>query len=69
MARHAFRRRGARGAHAANATCIGDTVVHAASGPRTAIAIEAAGLSVLAVDVSELEKAEGAVTCCSVIFA
>ena len=55
--------------HAANAICIGDTVVHAASGPRTGARIEAAGLRVLAVDLSELEKAEGAVTCCSVIFA
>ncbi len=55
--------------HAANAACIGDTVVHAASGPRTGARLEAAGLRVLAVDVSEMEKAEGAVTCCSVIFA
>lgn len=55
--------------HAANAACIGDTVVHAASGPRTRERLETAGLRVLAVDVSEMEKAEGAVTCCSVIFA
>lgn len=55
--------------HAANAVWIGDTVVHAASGPRTRERLEAAGLRVLPVDVSELEKAEGAVTCCSVIFA
>ena len=55
--------------HAANAICIGDTVVHSASGPRTSARLEAAGLRVLAVDVSEMEKAEGAVTCCSVIFA
>jgi dimethylargininase len=55
--------------HAANAACIGDAVVHAASGPRTRARLEAAGLRVLPVDVSEMEKAEGAVTCCSVIFA
>jgi dimethylargininase len=55
--------------HAANAACIGDTVVHAASGHRTRARLEAAGLRVLPVDVSEMEKAEGAVTCCSVIFA
>jgi dimethylargininase len=53
--------------HAANALQIGDTVVHAASGPRTRERLEAAGFPVLAVDVSEIEKAEGAVTCCSVI--
>jgi len=53
--------------HAANALRIGDTVVHAASGPRTRERLEAAGLRVLPVDVSEMEKAEGAVTCCSVI--
>jgi dimethylargininase len=53
---------------AANALRIGDTVVHAASGPRTRERLEAAGLRVLPVDVSEMEKAEGAVTCCSVIF-
>ncbi len=55
--------------HAANALCIGDAVVHAESGPRTRARLEAAGLRVLPVDVSEMEKAEGAVTCCSVIFA
>ena len=53
--------------HAANALRIGDTVVHAASGPRTRERLEAAGFQVLPVDVSEMEKAEGAVTCCSVI--
>lgn len=55
--------------HAANAVRVGDTVVHAASGPRTRERLEAAGLQVLSVDVSEMEKAEGAVSCCSVIFA
>lgn len=55
--------------HAANAVRVGDMVVHAASGPRTRERLEAAGLQVLSVDVSEMEKAEGAVSCCSVIFA
>lgn len=54
--------------HAANGLWIGDTVVHSTSGPRTRDRLEAAGLRVLPVDVSEIEKAEGAVTCCSVIF-
>jgi dimethylargininase len=53
--------------HAANALLIGDTVLHAASCPRTRERLEVAGLRVLAVDVSEIEKAEGAVTCCSLI--
>ena len=52
---------------AANALWIGDAVVHGSSGPRTRDRLEAAGFRVLAVDVSEMEKAEGAVTCCSVI--
>jgi dimethylargininase len=55
--------------HAANAAWIGEVVVHASSGPRTRARLEATGLRVLSVDVSEMEKAEGAVTCCSVIFA
>jgi dimethylargininase len=54
--------------HAANALRVGETVLHAASGPRTGERIEAAGYRVLPIDVSEMEKAEGAVTCCSVIF-
>jgi dimethylargininase len=54
--------------HAANALRVGDAVIHAASGPRTRERLEAAGLRVLPVDVSEMEKAEGAVTCCSVVF-
>jgi dimethylargininase len=36
--------------------------------PRTLDRLIARGFSVTAVDVSELAKAEGAVTCCSLIF-
>ena len=36
--------------------------------PETQAKIEGLGLKVRAVDVSELQKAEGAVTCCSVLF-
>jgi dimethylargininase len=53
--------------HAANALWIGDAVVHASSGPRTRDRLAAAGMRVVQVDVSEMEKAEGAVTCCSVL--
>ena len=30
--------------------------------------LEAAGIAITTVDVSELQKAEGAVTCCSIVF-
>jgi len=54
--------------HAANAVRIGDSIVYPTSFPRTRARLEAAGVNVLAVDVSELQKAEGAVTCCSIVF-
>lgn len=54
--------------HAANAVRIGDTVVHPDCFPRTRERLERAGIAVSAVDVSELQKAEGAVTCCSLVF-
>ena len=55
--------------HAANVLRIGDTVVSPACFPRTHERIRAAGIEVVTVDVSELQKAEGAVTCCSLVFA
>jgi len=55
--------------HAANVLRIGDTVVSPACFPRTHERIRAAGIHVVTVDVSELQKAEGAVTCCSLVFA
>jgi dimethylargininase len=54
--------------HAANSLLIGETLIHAASAPRTRERLEAAGLRVVALDVSEIEKAEGGVTCCSILF-
>jgi dimethylargininase len=54
--------------HAANSLMVGETLIHAASAPRTRERLEAAGLRVVALDVSEIEKAEGGVTCCSVLF-
>ena len=54
--------------HAANALRIGDAVVYPDCFPRTRERIERAGVRVEAVDVSELQKAEGAVTCCSIVF-
>jgi len=54
--------------HAANALLIGETVVYPASFGRTRARLETRGIAVRAVDVSELQKAEGGVTCCSLIF-
>lgn len=54
--------------HAANAVCVGDAVVYPVSCPRTAEAMRRLGIDVHSVDMSETEKAEGGVTCCSVIL-
>jgi dimethylargininase len=52
---------------AANALRLADRVIAARAFPRTADRIAALGLQVELVDASELAKAEGAVTCCSLI--
>lgn len=52
---------------AANALRIGNRVVYAAAFPKTQRRLEDAGIEVVLVDLSELAKAEGAVTCCSVV--
>jgi len=54
--------------HAANALRIGDGIIYPTSFPRTQRKLEACGIALTIVDVSELQKAEGAVTCCSVVF-
>ncbi|GAB3093203.1 dimethylarginine dimethylaminohydrolase family protein [Lysobacter terrae] len=54
--------------HAANILRIGDTAVMPANFPRTAQRLRDAGIEVATVDVSELQKAEGATTCCSLVF-
>jgi dimethylargininase len=53
---------------AANVLRIGGTVLCAEAYPRTRARIEAAGITTRAIDVSELAKAEGALTCCSLIM-
>jgi dimethylargininase len=58
----------AREPHAANALRIGDAVIYSSAFPRTAEQLEGLGLRLRLVDVDELHKAEGAVTCCSLIF-
>jgi dimethylargininase len=54
--------------HAANALRVGSSVIYPSSFPRTMEKLVQRGINVTPVDVSELQKAEGAVTCCSLIF-
>lgn len=54
---------------AANALRIGAQVIHAAAFPRTAKRLRAEGFEVRAVEADELAKAEGGVTCCSLLIA
>ena len=54
--------------HAANALRIGKNLVYPSSFPRTMDALVNRGIDVTPVDLTELQKAEGAVTCCSLIF-
>jgi dimethylargininase len=53
---------------AANAVRVRDTVLYPSAFPRTRARLEQCGIDVVTIDVSELAKAEGAVTCCSLIF-
>ena len=55
--------------YAANGLLVGGRLIYPVSFPRTRARLEAAGIAVEPVDVSELQKAEGAVTCCSLLFA
>jgi len=54
--------------HAANGLLVGDRVVYPVGFPATARRLAAQGIALAQVDVSELQKAEGAVTCCSLVF-
>ena len=53
--------------HAANVLLVRGTVIQPAGFPRTRGRLEARGIRTEVVDVSELAKAEGAVTCCSLL--
>jgi dimethylargininase len=53
---------------AANALRIGDSVIFPEELPRTRRKLEAEGIDVIAVPAGELAKAEGGVTCCSLIL-
>jgi len=54
--------------YAANALRVGTRVIYPSSFPRTMEKLVQRGIDVTPIDVSELQKAEGAVTCCSLIF-
>lgn len=54
--------------HAANALLVGDTVIYPTVFPKTQARLGEAGIHLLTINVDELEKAEGALTCCSLIF-
>lgn len=53
---------------AANCLPVGGSVLFPAAFPKTRARLEKHGCTVTTVDVSELAKAEGAVTCCSLIL-
>jgi dimethylargininase len=54
--------------YAANALLVGDSLLYQPAYPRTLERLEAQGIHPVLVDESELGKAEGALTCCSLIF-
>ena len=55
-------------AYAANALLIGDTILYAKSFPKTRKKLADAEIKIVDVNADELAKAEGALTCCSLIF-
>lgn len=52
----------------ANVVRVGNSLLYGAGYPNTLASIEVLGHTVRVVDMSELAKAEGAVTCCSLLF-
>ena len=54
--------------YAANALLVGENVLYQPLYPRTLDRLNAQGIDPILVDESELGKAEGALTCCSLIF-
>ena len=54
--------------YAANAVLVDDRIIYASAFPKTQAKLQAAGIRMIIVDADELAKAEGAVTCCSLIF-
>jgi dimethylargininase len=54
--------------YAANALWIDDAVIYSTAFPKTAERLRGNDITLKLVDLSELQKAEGAVTCCSLVF-
>ncbi len=54
--------------YAGNAVLLGGSVVYPASFPKTQKRLQSAGIDLVTVEADELAKAEGAVTCCSLIL-
>lgn len=54
--------------HAANALLVGNSIIYPSSFPRTMNQLVTRSIDVICVDMSELQKAEGAATCCSLII-
>ena len=54
--------------HAANGLLVGRTLLYPEAFPKTMERLRARGIRVRTIDLSELAKAEGAVTCCSIVF-
>ena len=55
--------------HAGNAVVVGSTVLVAAGAPATQALVAAAGFTAVPVDTSEMRKADGALTCLSIVAA
>jgi dimethylargininase len=54
--------------YAGNAVMIGETIIYPMAFPKTQQRLDLAGIQMVTVEADELAKAEGAVTCCSLIF-
>jgi dimethylargininase len=52
----------------ANALLVRDSVIYPSNFPHTAERLERAGINVIKTACVEIAKAEGAVTCCSLVF-
>jgi dimethylargininase len=51
-----------------NAVLVDGTIIYPSSFPKTRVKLQSTGIRMVIVDADELAKAEGAVTCCSLIF-
>lgn len=54
--------------YGANGLMIGDYLIYPNAYPKTLARLQQAGIHITSLDISEIAKAEGAVTCCSLVF-